>query len=360
MKIPFSIYLLPCLILCVLAPHTSLAQKGGMHPQTQIDFVKQQLKNKDARYTAAYQQLIQYATDAGNHPDHALDDFNVPGYYTDAQGHRTNSQSLQSDAFDAYASALAYRLTGEKKYAVEALRFMNAWAYKNEKYSNADGSLVMAYSGTAMVMAGDLLKNSKEWKKTDRAQFELWLRNVYRKACNEIRNRQNNWADWGRLGSILTAAFLNDSGEIQENIRLIKSDLFDKIADDASMPHETKRGNNGIWYTYFSLAPITAACWIAYQSTGENLFTLQQGTRSLKSAMDYLYYYNLHPDEWTWFDGPRQGTPDKWPGALFEAMSDIYNEQKFSDYVRPGRPVIYNIHHFAWVFPTLMPVQFNY
>jgi hypothetical protein len=83
-----------------------------------------------------------------------------------------------------------------------------------------------------------------------------------------------------------------------ENIRLVKSDLFKKIAADGHMPEETAREVGGISYTYFSLAPITATCWVAYQSTGENLFTnYTQGNSSMKQALDYLHYYNLHPNE---------------------------------------------------------------
>ncbi len=88
---------------------------------------------------------------------HAMEDFNVPGYYIEPQLHRQNSRALQSDAFDAYACALAFRLGGEERYAEKAKYFLMAWAGTNKKYSNYDGSLVMAYSGTAMVNAAALL-----------------------------------------------------------------------------------------------------------------------------------------------------------------------------------------------------------
>jgi hypothetical protein len=330
---------------------------GGMHPKAQVDFVKKKIKSKEQPYYNAYLQLVKYADSAFQQPVHALSDFSVPGYYVDPVNHRKNSLSLQSDAFDAYACAVAYQLSGKKKYADEALRFLKAWADVNNKYSAADGPLVMSYSGTSMVMAAELLYNYKGWNSIDRDKFATWVRDVYRKAANEIRNRKNNWADWGRFGSILAAYYLNDKTELNENIRLVKSDLFEKIEDDGHMPEETRRGNNGIWYTYFSLAPITAACWVTYNATGENLFTYSQGERSIKKAVDYLYYYNLHPDEWTWFKGPNKGSAEKWPGNLLEVLSGVYNEPKYAEYARPARPIIYNLHHFAWSFPTLMKVQ---
>ena len=55
--------------------------------------------------------------------------------------------------------------------------------------------------------------------------FKDWVTSVYRKATNEIRERKNNWADWGRLGSLLAASFLDDKEEIERNIKLIKGEF---------------------------------------------------------------------------------------------------------------------------------------
>jgi len=66
---------------------------------------------------------------------------------------------------------------------------------------------------------------------------------------NEIRNRTNNWTDWERFGSIISAYLLDNPAEIQENIRLFKNDIFHKLAWDGHMPEETACGVNGAWYT---------------------------------------------------------------------------------------------------------------
>jgi hypothetical protein len=230
----------------------------------------------------------------------------------------------------------------------------------NTVYSDADGVLVMTYAGTGLVIAGELLYNYEGWNATDKAKFFQWVTNVHMKASNEIKTRANNWGDWGRLGAILTAHLLDNTQQLESTIALIKSDLFHKIAQDGHMPEETVRGANGIWYTYFSLAPMTAACWVAYQTTKENLFTnYSQGNASIKLALDYLYYYNLHPDQWPWFKNPNQGSPSSWPGNLLEVMGSLYNDSRFTDYVKPARPIIYPTHHYAWTFPTLMKVQLN-
>ncbi|CAF1165087.1 unnamed protein product [Adineta ricciae] len=355
------------LLLCLLsqihatkrATTKAFTHPGGMHPQQQIDFVRTKVSQREQPYYDAYTQLIKSADAAFNHSTHELADFSVPGYYVNATMHQKNSAGLQSDSFDAYACALAYHLSGfQTKYADQSLRFLRAWAHVNNKYSDYDGTLVMAYSGPGMVIAGELLYHYHGWNPVDQQKYLQWVKNVYLKASNEIRTRTNNWADWGRFGSILSGYLLENSTEIAENIRLIKKDLFHKIAQDGHMPEETKREANGIWYTYFSLAPITAACWVAYRATNENLFTnFTQGTASIKLALDYLHYYNMNPNFWPWYPNPNKGSPSSWPGNLLEAMAPIYGSDSFVDYVKAARPLIYRKHHFAWTFPTLMRTQ---
>jgi hypothetical protein len=332
---------------------------GGMHPEAQIKFVRKMIENRTQPYYDAYQQLISKADSSCSRDHHAMPDFNVPGYYRDAAGHRKNSAGLQTDAFGAYACALAWQLTGETRYAEKALYFLMAWAGINTGYSDADGPLVMSYSGTGLIMAGELMYQYQGWQSDDRQKFFNWVEKVYLKASNEIRNRKNNWGDWGRFGSSLCAYLLDNQDEMAENSRLVKSDLFHKIAPDGHMPEETRRESNGIWYTYFSLAPITASFNVIYHATGENLFLLKEEDKSVKKALDYLFYFNQHPAEWTWFENPRQGSPESWPGNLFEAMGSIYGDEAYHDYNVHSRPLVYDKHHFAWSFPTLMPPFLN-
>ena len=211
---------------------------------------------KQEPYHTAYVQLIRYADSIQQVTHHARNDFAVPGYYVKPEEHRANSLALQQDAFAAYCSALAYRLSGKKRYGEKACYFMNAWATINKKYSEPDGPLVMSYSGSAFLMAAELMDDTSVWDADEMQLFKDWVTSVYRKATNEIRERKNNWADWGRLGSLLAASFLDDKEEIERNIKLIKGDLGDKIASDGHMPEEVRRGKNGLWsvsYTHLTL-----------------------------------------------------------------------------------------------------------
>ncbi|WP_207534409.1 alginate lyase family protein [Desertivirga arenae] len=346
-------------IFVVAYPHP-----GGMHTVEQIEFVKQQLLKKNPAYLMAYNQLIQKADSVITTRHHANPDLSIPGFYFKPEEHRKNSLGLQNDCFSAYTCALAWQLSGKAIYAERSLYFINAWSSINKTYSEADGPLVLCYSGGALVMAAELMRSFRGWKNEDREHFSWWIKYVYRKAGNEIRGRTNNWGDWGRFASSLADYYLDDEEDMAENIRLFKTDLFEKIAEDGHMIEEVKRGANGIWYTYFSLAPITATSWIILNASGENLFRYERNNKSMKKALDYLLYFQQRPSEWTWFKDPRTGLKgDKygcWPANLIEAMSGIFKDPAFDKFLTPLRPLVYAQHDFAWVYPTLMPLSLNY
>jgi|GEM_PF-512896 len=354
---------LACLLLIVFFAEAGRTQGigGGMHPRPQIDFVKNQIRLRNEPYLSAYQTLLKKADSALALESHALEDFSIPGYYQDKIGHQKNSLAFQLDGISAYSCALAYRLGGEKKYAKKALFFLNAWAKVNKKYSQLDGSLVMSYSGTTFMIAADLLKADKAWKPADQELFRTWTRNVFRHAANSIRYRNNNSGDWSRFASLLADVYLNDQEDFQQNVALIKKDLFDKIAPDGHMVEEVKRQAKGIWYTYFSLAPLTASSWVIYTQTAEDLFKVERNGASIKKALDYLLYYNQHPMEWKYAKNPETNLiyteTGPWPANLLEAMNGIYHSAEYDRFVSTYRPVMYPKHDYAWTFPTLMPLS---
>lgn len=337
---------------------------SGMHPKAQLDFVKQQIKAKREPYLSAYKQLIQKADSALLVNNHAVEDFKVPGFYQQKEEHQGKSLALQTDAFSAYSCALAWQFTGKKVYAEKALYFLKSWSTINKAYSELDGSLVMSYSGSALLMAAELMKPYSGWKAADKAVFTSWVKNVFIHAAHSIRYRNNNSGDWARLATVVGDCFIGDTADIKKTAEMIKADLFNKMAPDGHMVEEVKRGANGIWYAYFSLAPLTASMWVIYNTTGDNMFMLEKDGASVKKSIDYLLYYNQHPGEWTWFKNPNIGKStnpavDFWPANLLEAMHFVYPNPEYDAYVAPHRPIVYARHDYAWTYPTLLPVKLD-
>lgn len=222
----------------------------------------------------------------------------------------------------------------------------------------------MSYSGCGLLIAAELLQNDKNWRPDDKQKFIDWLKNVYQPSTGKLYYRDNNTGDWSRYASLIASSILKDTADINATVKIIKENLLNHIASDGHLIEEVKRERKGLWYTYFSLAPKTTSIWAIYNITGENLFEQNRDEISLKKSLDYLFYYTNYPKEWKWFNNIEVADattyPGFWPVNLFDAMQYIYSDSNYNNYILPLRPIILNKHHFAWTFPSLMPVKINY
>ncbi len=333
---------------------------GGMHSHIQIVTSRNKIAQSQEPWIAAYEALIEQADEGLEMYPDAVEDFNVPGFYIDAKGHREMMGKLSKDAWIAYSCAAAYQLTVENKrfeYAKKAVQILSSWAEINKKTSNHDGDLAMADSGVGLVLAAELMTDYDGWSQKQRLQFENWLCNVYLHSCEAIVNKENNWGDWGIMGCIASHYFLNDEDALDDDIALIRKKIANAVAFNGSMPNEIKREKNGMWYTYFALAPLTAACQIAWNARKVDLFhyKTKDGT-GIERALDYLLKYCYEPETWPYYKGTDLNLPKTktWPGNLFEAMAGIYEKKEYESWIKKSRPIMYHGHHYAWAIPTLL------
>jgi tetratricopeptide (TPR) repeat protein len=342
------------------SPAHALDHPGGIHTRAEFDAARKAIAAGTQPYAKAWERLTREANRSLDKSAEAVVDFNVPGYYQDAQGHRKAMGRLSRDAWAAYACAVAYQLdrSGDRnRYADKAVQMITAWAAKNKKTSNFDGNLAMATAGTGLVFAAEVIHTYEGWSEERRAVFRKWLKTVFLKACTRIAGGSNNWGDWGTLGCIASHHFLDDENGIDKDIARIRGKIDRAIKADGMMPHETRRGKNGIWYTYFALAPMTAACRIAMNARGTDLFAYKGADGAgIREALDYLFKYCLAPESWPHFKGtPNPPRPNRWPGNLFESMIRIYPEKKWEKWIEDSRPLLIHGHHYAWAMPTLLP-----
>ena len=337
---------------------------GGLHSQAQIDTVKLNIQQNMQPWKEAFNRLIVKANDSLNHAPQAIQDFYAPGYYDDPDASMAAKRLIHEDGSIAYFCALAYQLDNSSKrtqYADKAVELLNSWSVINEAVSGTDGNEYMCTGGIGLIHAADLVWNYSGWDTVDRDNFVAWVNNVFRNSANTMIDYEANWGCWGSLASISAAHLANDQAVINSVIDLMKNRISDTIDSDGHMPYETRYEGRGIWYTYYALAPLTAACQVALNTTGFDLFhyTSPNG-RNIKMALDNLFYYSQHPDEWPYYEGEQVNLPstDSWPGNLFMAMAGIYNEDDYSSWVTSGGSVSdatwWGSNHIAWYFPILM------
>ncbi len=356
----FTFVMSVCLVISGVAVAQVFEQAGGLHTRRQVEAARTRIAASEHPWKAAYDALLKQVHSGLDTPTEAVADFNVPGFYHDAEGHRSALRALAHDAWRAYSCAVAYQLTTDDKriqYAEKALEALDAWAVINKQASGYDGSLVMAYAGVGLVFAAELMTDYDGWDSASRERFEGWLTTVFLPTCRGIVDRSNNWGDWAVLGCIAAHSFLGDMDAVDADIALIRRKIGDAIDADGSMPHETRRGKRGIWYTYFALAPLTAACQVAANARGVDLFRYKGANGAgVEEALDYLFYYCENPEEWPHHteDDLAHPKPNQWPGNLFEAMTGIYPDKNYEAWVADARPIMVFGHHYAWAVPTVL------
>ncbi len=343
-----------------VAQAESFEHPGGLHSRRQLENARVRISAHEQPWAAAYEALLKEAQKGRERTPEPLSDFNVPGYYVDAEGHQKAMGRLSKDAWVAYSCAVAYQLTSKQEriqYADKAIQVLNAWATTNQKTSNHDGDLAMADAGVGFVLAAELMTDYDGWTEDQRTQFKKWLKDVYLKSCELIVKRTNNWGDWGVLGCIASHYFLDDAKALDSDIERIRTKIDHAIEADGRMPAEISRGKNSIWYTYFALAPLTAACQIAANARTIDLFHFKgKDGAGIEDALDYLLKYSREPSTWPHYTKNDLSLPKQkaWPGNLFDAMSGIYAKKAYETWIKESRPIMVYGHHYAWALPTLL------
>lgn len=333
---------------------------GGLYTKEQIAFVRNKIADGEEPWTSAFTQLISDAEAWLDEDPSPVERWYVPGYYTNAQGHQANRKVMLDDLKSAYACGLAYQLTGKTKYADQTVRILNAWAQTTRTIGAEDSVLVGAYVGNGFPMAAELVKDYKGWSPEDKGKFDSWLQNVYLPFFGGTAT--NNAGDWNIFIRLAINTYLGNTTAIQADAERLKNRIADNISENGELPHENARGNAGIWYTYFALAPMTASAQIIYNTTGEDLFnyTAPNG-RNLKMALDKHLAYCKDISTWPYGGGYIGGNSStSWNFMLYEAMAGVYNDADYADYVKAQRPINgplvdnNDYHHMAWFYPTLM------
>lgn len=268
----------------------------------------------------------------------------------DAALHQEQKALLMDDARAAYLLALRWLFTGETDYRERSIRLIMGWTDTTTS-DFGDTNLVMTYGGAGFLLAADVLLAGGEWDGFD--AFRSWAETVYlscafaEDATGEIPD-SNNHQSWAIYGILLFSHVFHDDGLFDQYVDRLLDHIHYTIADDGHMPNESAREDKGIHYTIFALEPMTAAAKIVNNVARTNLFsTTHYYGQKMHKALQYLFYYNEHPEDWPYHAGIA-GRPAH---ALFEAMGDVYNNLDFTEYAAGQRAVLDS--DFGWTMPTL-------
>lgn len=384
-KIPYIKIIIALILNMFILNTQATAKEMGLFTQNQIDSIKQKVINNEQPVKSAYDSLISLADFALTQTHEAKETLIAYAFYysTQAQKDEThnNYKRLEKNVNYTYQLALAYKLTGDAKYADKALYFLDSWATINKAYKgggfdrSADpdatcnykcanwydqtgADLHMTTKGLGFIQAAILLRNYPGFDNNMKERFSSWVINVYRKNTDtylhdSIEFRDNS-ASWANLGRILSHIWLQDDKALQDDIAYTKNTIVEQINSAAILPKEVDRGATGMWYTYFTLAPMSASAMIIYNETGENLFKFKNSSGvTIENALDVFFGHSVNTTTFPWKNGSRGmlPTPSNRGGDIFESLSFFLNKPEWRAWTTS--PLTNFSSHVAWSVPTL-------
>lgn len=214
------------------------------------------------------------------------------------------------------ALASAYKITGDKKYAVQAMVHLNAWFIQEESLMNPSLKFAQAIKGRftgrgigiidtiqllevaqgVLVMENALdpkvLSGTKKWF----GQYLDWL--MTHPYGKDEMNALNNH---GTCFVMQVAAFAKLTGN--EKLLSFSRDRYkqvllpDQMANDGSFPRELSR-TKPYGYSIFNLDAMSTLCQIL-STPSDNLWTYQTADgKSIQKGIDYLYPFVNDKNKW--------------------------------------------------------------
>ncbi len=299
--------LFSALLFCLFTPKVLAATPGGTGAvflsDARIVAIQQRLASHDPVTTKAHAALVAKVTPLLKAKPQTPARWYVPGYYRDAAGHVSAKEGLATDANGAYGLALLYRISGDERYALAAAARIDAWSRLTDVSREDDSLLSFSYHFPAMVFAADLLRKWKGWPEQSRAAFSVFLRS--RAMPMHTMARHNNWGSWGLVLWSACAAYLDDTTALETGAARYREFIRDQIAEDGHLPLEVIRNNGvgerGLWYTHFSLMPLTLAAEILHNRGIEVYDYVAPNGRTLRLAFERSVPWTVKPETFPYF-----------------------------------------------------------
>jgi len=272
--------------------------------EARIAALRERVEKRQEPTWTAWQRVKKLADDGLTATVEVPQRWHVPGAYKDPEGCTRANRPIDLSANTGYCLALAYRITGEDRYAKAAVGLITPWSTGIRSYSKKeDSTLSFSYHVPAMIAAADLLRRAPQFPPTDQELFRTFVRE--QALPMNCMARKNNWGNWGTLLVLTSAAYLNDRTVFDSGIKRWKALLESQQDDAGTLTEEVKRseGKMGLWYTNFCLFAQTLGAEVA-RINGVDLYTYTSPTgRSLRKAFEHAIPWQKDPASFPFFKG---------------------------------------------------------
>lgn len=203
-----------------------MVHPGCLHNAEDISRVKNKVEQNASPWIDGWNKLMQ-----NNHFDADGNPTVTPnptvkiirGGNTIWESERDNYTNASNQAHAAYYYAVAWKVSGDEKYATASINILNAWASVCQQISgDSNASLASGLYGYQFANAAELMRDYSGWDKEKFAAFQKWLIDVFYAGAHDFLVRHHGttplhyWANWGlaNLATIMSIGIVTDRRDI--------------------------------------------------------------------------------------------------------------------------------------------------
>lgn len=280
---------------------TSFVHPGLLHKQSDFDRMKSKVDAGAEPWLSGWKQLVSNSHSALSWQPNPADTV-----YRGSDGvHRENYGQLYNDIAAAYATALRWKVSGDKQYAEKSIQIMNAWSARLKGIAgNNDANLAAGLYGYQFANAAEIMRTYKGWARADFTRFQKMMLNVFYSMNHAFLTRRERcmshfYANWDLcvMSSILaTGVLCDDRGIYNEAISYFKYGAGNgAIANAVYFIHpdglgQWQESGRDQGHTTLGIGLMGAFCEMAWNQ-GDDMYGYDNN-RFLKGA-EYVAAYNL-------------------------------------------------------------------
>ncbi len=193
-----SLTLLMCLCSGPAFAQEPFVHPGALHTAQSLDFVKARISAGRSPWSAAFREVERAALPAPEPVEYinSLDMIDV--------------RASERSAINAYANALAWRLTGQETYGRQAIQNLNGWAdFKGFTGGTDQDRLHAGWVGCLLGEAAEIMRGHPEWSPQQIAALQTMFRTAFYPQL-EVASRWNGNVDLTQIEALMTIAVFND------------------------------------------------------------------------------------------------------------------------------------------------------
>jgi len=266
--------------------------QGMQHPGvlisgSQLAFVREQVKAKQEPFYSEYQKAVA--------SDYANLDYQLKGPPVDGDidcgptSHPdTGCHAEDADASAAYLQALLWNLTGNHRYADNAIRIVNTYARGLKKYTNSNRPLQAAWSGEIWPRAGELLRYSNAgWKDDDIDAFSRMLTQVIIPNIKDGSGSNGNW-ELSMIEAMMGIAVFTDDRALLNHAEQMWHERIPAYFYDFELdgPHPRKMPRGGAKTNWYGTTDLNASVDGMSQETCRDLGHTGYGIAATMAAAE--------------------------------------------------------------------------